>query len=419
MTSMKRVAVVIGLVLVAALPVPAQNLVTNGSFDTDTSGWTVSAPSGLLFVWTDLDALGTPTSGSGLATTTVTGQAVAISQCVPAGIVAGTSYDFAAVVRVSSWGVHGTSDVALNWFGGAACTGAATGGTSYSTNSLDTWVQLGQDDVTAPAGTASAEVVLRLTKDASGSTFQTYIDDVALVSRTPVATSQELFLPAAAAKHGVAPTYWSTDGWFANLTSANVTLSGAFLRPGADNSAAVASPAPLVTIPAGGFVAVDDLVTQLGGHEETGGVYLIASAPGGATEPLVVGTSYTFTPNETGAGYYGQGIPAVPAGMSHAVVVAGVFQDATHRTNVGALNTGSGTLSLAVSVYDANGGQVGSATWTLLPYAQTQVSLATLGVSSLSGGMVRFERTSTSGAFRAYASTVDQHTGDAVYNAAQ
>jgi hypothetical protein len=415
----RSIVILTALVVCVGATAWAQNLVSNGDFDTDTSGWTVNAPSGLTFLWTDLDAGGSSTSGSGLATTTLTGSSMTISQCVATGIVGGATYDFATKMRVSSWGVHGSSEVTLNWLSGSSCTGTYTGTKGYTTAALDEWVSLGQADLTAPAGSSSAQIVLRLHKDAVGSTFQTYFDDIELISHAPATATQQLFLPVAAAKHGVAPTYWSTNGWFANPTTASVTLSGAFLRPNVDNSTAVASPAPLATIPAGGFLELEDLVAQLGGHEETGGVYLFASAADNVAAPLVVGTSYTFTPNEQGPGFYGQGIPASGAGSKGDVVVAGVFQDAIHRTNVGALNTSSGSVVIAITVSNADGVQVGSGTWTLLPYAHIQVSVGTLGVTTVDGGVVTFHRTSGLGSFLAYASTVDQQTGDAVYNPAQ
>lgn len=415
----RSIVILTTLVVCAGAQAWAQNLVANGDFDTDTSGWTLSVGPGLTFMWTDLDANDSSASGSGLATTTITGETVNISQCVASGVVGGATYDFGVQMRVSSWGVHGSSEVLINWLSGPSCSGAYTGTKSYSTALLDEWVSLGQANVVAPAGSASAQIVLRLLKDAAGSTFQTYFDDIELVAHAPVATTQQLFLPVAAAKHGVAPTYWSTDGWFANPTAAHVTLAGGFLRPNADNTAIIANPAPLATIPPGGFLALDDLVTRLGGHEETGGIYLLASAAGTVAAPLVIATSYTFTPNDKGAGFYGQGIPAAAAGTRGDVVVAGVFHDTVHRTNVGALNTSSGPVVLAVSVLNANGVQVGNGTWTLLPFAHSQVSVETLGVTSLSGGAVVFHRTSGLGSYLAYASTVDQQTGDAVYNAAQ
>jgi len=69
-------------------------------------------------------------------------------------------------------------------------------------------------------------------------------------------------------------------------------------------------------------------------------------------------------------------------------------------------------------VYKADGGQAKSVNWTLQPYEQRQVSLPSLGVNELDGGLVTF----TAGrgtSFRGYTSTVDQNSGDAVYNEAR
>jgi len=403
----------------AACAAGAANLVTNGTFNTNTSGWSSSGP-GLQLVWTDLDASGSPSSGSALGTAT-TNEGFSIVHCVAGGIAGGARYDFSAKVRIPGYAVvAGSSAILVNWLSGPGCSGASTGSRTFSTAVQDTWVSLGEADLTAPAGTQSAQIVVRVWKTGVGGVYHTYLDDVVLNSEGAAESTQDLFLPAAAAKHGVPPTYWSTDGWFANLSSEPVTVLGAFLRPGLDNAAVVANPTTLGSLAAGGFLRLTDLVGKLGGNEETGGIYLRARAAGsGLPAELIAATSYTFTPNDLGPGNYGQGIPAEPAGTDGSVALAGVFQNSSLRTNIGALNTSAATVTIAVTVRNANGVQAGSATWALPPYSQIQVPVASLGISSLDGGSVAFQRTSAAGSFRAYSSTVDQLTGDAVYNAAR
>lgn len=246
-----------------------------------------------------------------------------------------------------------------------------------------------------------------------------YFDDALLSSDASGEAMQSLFVPAGAATHGQAGTYWSTNGWFSNITDVNLTIAGAFLYQGRDNSASVASPVTLGTIPPSGFTQLDDLVTLLGESEKTGGIYLELSGVGSdLPAELAVVTTHTFTPNPYGDGVYGQGIPAVPAGTRSRVVVPGVFQGSVLRTNIGALNTSGSEITLDVTILSGGGDEQASTTWVLQPYEQRQVSLPSLGVSNLDGGSVIFEL-SGHGSFRANTSTVDQSSGDAVYNEAR
>ena len=403
--------------------VQAQNLLSNGTFDTGVSGWSV--PSSSITLAFRGDTGSTLPGGSDAGCLEVShafwnGSASGPYQQV--AVTAGTSYTLAASFWVptadntarSAW-------VDLAWLDTNGLTISWYEDLLDSDISHDTWLRM-SGTTTAPSGAVWAEVWLRVgTPAVPGETRPGVIlyDDVSLVQVTATETTQSLFVPAGAAIHGQAGTYWSTDGWFSNLTEATVSISGAFLRQGQDNTSAVGSPTALGTVPPKGFVKLDDLATMLGVSEATGGIYLHASATGvGLPAELVKVTSHTFTPNPYGGGFYGQGIPAVSAGALSTGIVPGVFQGSTLRTNVGALNTSSGTISLKVTVLNAAGNEEASTTWTLQPYEQRQVGLPSLGVSSLSGGTVVFVLQG-SGSFRGYTSTVDQHSGDAVFNEAR
>jgi hypothetical protein len=246
-----------------------------------------------------------------------------------------------------------------------------------------------------------------------------WIDDVWLAEVGAGATIQEAFYPAGASVAGLAGTFWTTDGWFRSTSGAKVQLLGAFLPQGVDNSAAVDSPVSLGVIPANGSLVIEDIISEIGGDDQAGGIYLRAEAIGGTELPFVFATSYTSTPNPSGGGSYGLGIPAVGRGEKGINVAPGAFQNAERRTNVGALNTSPYAIAVRVDVIDRNGATAGSQTWNLPPYSQRQVSLPNLGVSNLNGGSVVFELLSTIGSFRGYTSTVDAITGDAVYTEAQ
>ncbi len=127
-------------------------------------------------------------------------------------------------------------------------------------------------------------------------------------------------------------------------------------------------------------------------------------------------TTYTFTPNPDGDGGYGQGVPAVGTGAKTKVKIPGIYQNSAYRTNIGVLNTSASNLEVNVHIFGTDGGVLGSGTWNLKPYEHKQVSVTKLGVNSASGGYVTFTRQGSTGLFQAYATVVDQKTGDAVYS---
>jgi hypothetical protein len=196
-------------------------------------------------------------------------------------------------------------------------------------------------------------------------------------------------------------------------------VAASVLVPSADNSPAVDEPSSIVELPPFGFARVDDVVTVLGGDEIAGGLCLEAAAVGSdLPSELVLVTSHTFTPNPDGGGAFGQGIGAVSAGSSATTAVPGLFQGSAQRTNVGALNTSGDEIQLMVFVNNSEGFEVGYQAWILQPYEQRQRPLPALGVTDLDGGTVVFELEGT-GSYLGYTSTVDQASGDAVYNVAR
>jgi predicted esterase len=97
--------------------------------------------------------------------------------------------------------------------------------------------------------------------------------------------------------------------------------------------------------------------------------------------------------------------------FSSAVLTA-VVQDEKARTNVGFLSGSSGAV-LALTLRDANGVTMGSTTLTFQPLSWIQANVAQLfGLTRVERGST-LEITPSSGSFSAYASLVDQRSGDA------
>jgi len=421
-TALVPAALVAVLATVAVPSAGAQNLVSNGAFDHGVTGWEPLSPTVTLvhrstegsdlvggsgpgclevqhFFWNG--GMGGPRHGAGAAT-------------------GGATYRVEASYFVPSEdNVARTVGVSVEWFD--------PDGAFLWSNTVeawpmveDAWTRLSGSFV-APTAAASASVrVLVGNPVLSGETRPgvARFDDVWLSEEGIDTATQELFVPAAASANGVGGTFWSTTGWFASLVDVPVTVSAAFLPPGGDNSAAVGAPVELGVIPPRGSLELGDMVGTLGAVDASGGLYLLATAEaGGLPSELISATTHTFTPNTAGPGGYGQGLPAVPAGERSRVVVPGIYQGARFRTNVGVLNTSPEPITVELTIRDAGGAEAATAVWNLAPYEHRQRSLPSIGLGGLDGGSLTVNRTAGGGPFRAYTSTVDQDTGDAVYNA--
>ena len=413
--------IVLGVLLIGSVA-EAQNLVPNGSFDHDTSGWSDGSQGIELVFRPDV---GNTAGGSGPGCLEVRRQDFTggllgpRSERVP--VTPGTQLDVRVAYLIPG-GANpaGGAWLYVEWYQDNANLDSAYIAASPLDPERDRWSVL-SGTVTVPAdmdGMSLRVMVSNPTHDPPPSQPGTVLFDDAWASPTgSTEARQVLFVPAAAAANGSHGTYWSTDLWVANRTLTDLTLRGAFLPKGSDNSGAVRAPSALGTVPAGGFLKVPDVVSAVGGSG-TGGLYLEASAAGGdLPAELVQAVTYTFTPNPDGDGSYGQGIPAVGSGERSDVLCPGVFHDGSHRTNVGVLNTSDQSIVVGIAVIDAQGSEAGSGSWTLPPYSQRQESVGSFGVTGIRGGTVRVTRMDTTpgGAFMAFISVVDNDTGDAVY----
>jgi hypothetical protein len=403
-------------------PAGAQNMLTNPSFESDGSGWVKVNQNVEVIFRSDLGSTLIGGSGPGsleLRFSFWNGGANGVFQDVAA--TEGVTYTAAfSAFAPSLENPAIDAPLIIQWYDADDDLIELVG--IHPTFVYDRWMRI-EGEVTAPAGTASVRVFPTVSNPIDDEETRPgilYIDDVLFAVAGSGTTMQEVYYPAAASIEGLLGTFWTTDGWFHSTAASPVDLFGAFLPGGGqDNSAAVAAMVMLGTIPAGGSLVVADIVGMLGGGGQTGGIYLRAEAVGGTSLPFLYATSYTSTPNSEGGGSYGQGIPAVDRGGTVMTVAPGAFQNAERRTNAGVLNTSNQTITVRVQVVDDVGATAATATWTLEPYGQRQVSLPSLGVRQINGGSVVFEMTSGTGSYRGYTSTVDAVTGDAVYTAAQ
>ncbi len=415
-------ALVAALATLAVPSAGAQNLVSNGTFDHDVVGWESVGPT--------VVPLHRPGEGSDLAGGSGPGCLEVRHFFWNGGlggprehvepVTAGASYLLEASYRLpSDDNVADSVAVFLDW---TDENGFVIRGDSIEAYPLvrDGWARL-SGRFTAPVDSRGVWVWVMVGNPVLADETRpgiAWFDDVWFSVEGVDTATQALFVPAAASASGVGGTFWSTTGWVASLVDVPVTVSAAFLSSGGDNSAAVGAPVELGVIPPRGFLELGDMVGTLGAVDESGGIYLLATAEaGGLPSELISATTHTFTPNTAGPGGYGQGLPAVPAGERSRVVVPGIYQGVRFRTNVGVLNTSAEPITVELTIRDAGGAEAATAAWNLAPYEHRQRSLPSLGLGALDGGTLTVNRTAGGGPFRAYTSTVDQDTGDAVYNA--
>jgi hypothetical protein len=198
---MRRIVVLVCFTFMCFLPAAiAQNLLTNNTFPSSTTGWTFAGAAGSLTFDPTRDADGSPSSGSAAVANTQTGIASAsvwMSQCV-GGITAGTQYYWGGKVMLRlGETTTGNTHMPVLFYDGAGCTGTNVGGTTTNivnpaTDPRGTWLTVSQGTIAggfaAPVGAVSALVRPYITKADTIGTYTANFDNLylAAVGTTPV-----------------------------------------------------------------------------------------------------------------------------------------------------------------------------------------------------------------------------------------
>lgn len=145
-----------------------QNLLTNGGFDTDLSGWEQGLPELVDLQWTSEDAEGQMGSGS-LQATSIFGREGTTSiqmirQCVP--VSAGDDYYLTAAAFVLDGQAGVSARYQLAWFFTSCADEQSEFATSFTLDEVGQWT-FGEAEVTAPAGVAAVLLALRVIKSTS------------------------------------------------------------------------------------------------------------------------------------------------------------------------------------------------------------------------------------------------------------
>lgn len=234
----------------------------------------------------------------------------------------------------------------------------------------------------------------------------------------PGAGAEDLYIPAAAHAAGVGDTQWRTDLGVKARGAEGATFALDLLPEGLDNSAPASAS---FSVAAGACLRLQDVLSSA--FAFTGTAALRLRTTGGAV--LVGSRTYNDDPDGT----YGQYVPAVEAG---AAFTAGVdyaliqlsrsaSPDAGYRTNLGVVNLTAAPITVEVDLFTASGELLGSLLLPLLPYSLDQVTdiFARVTPGDVEDGFALVRSRSTGARFLAYASVVDNRSGDAVFIPAQ
>jgi len=183
--SIKTFVFCFSLIFVATIAA-AQNLVINGTFDTTTSSWNFTTP-GTFTHSSSLDADGNaPLSGSGQlanSSTAASGTSFA-AQCITAGIIGSTNYDFGAQIRFDTNNTQtgsGRANVVVSFFDGPNCSGNNVGGSTtpnFLSSNTNIWTQNEVLAFTSPPGSLTAQLSLWTVKTEATGTMTVNFDNV-------------------------------------------------------------------------------------------------------------------------------------------------------------------------------------------------------------------------------------------------
>ncbi len=226
-------------------------------------------------------------------------------------------------------------------------------------------------------------------------------------------TADAAFLiPAAGSVQGSNGTFFRSDVTFVNYNDAAQNIGVGFLVNGQDNSKA---PLTHFTINAQSVVTVNDFVATTLKTSGLGSLLVIAYDSTGTnvdSEAFIDAFSRIWTPQPGSTGTVSQSFPAVSLFDSvddFTAIALGLRADATFRTNVGVVNLDSVKHTWTVSSVNVSGKNF---TMTVQPFSLSQTGVPADWAGNGGNLSLAFDVPDTGFTWSAYASSVDNVTGD-------
>ena len=239
-----------------------------------------------------------------------------------------------------------------------------------------------------------------------------------LLALAPVGPAAAQFLspgttiPVVANLPGNEGTFWRSDVTITNVGQAETSVVLELFPEIKNGTPTFERPDPLqLDLPAGQQIVLSNVVQTRFGLQNVKGALRIYSTDG---TPLLIG-SRTWTPG--GGGSYGQGVTGLL--VANQAWVGGLEEDGFYRTNIGIFWPWDQSVTFPIRIHAADGAVVRESQVTFQEAGLRQLSLdSALGVSSLPSGWAEIIAGEDTLGFYAYASRVDQITGDAEFQAA-
>lgn len=230
----------------------------------------------------------------------------------------------------------------------------------------------------------------------------------------PIEPNQDFLVSASAHVGGLEDTDWRTDLEIFSTQTTAVDLQLDLLVTGEDNS----SPLSITTrLDPGTGDRMVDVLDRLFSYEGTAALE-VHSLSG-----EIVVSSRTF--NTTADGTYGQFLPGVGSAATifqgQEARIVHLSQDSTDdtgfRTNIGFVNRTGGTTRVVTDLYTADGTHLDTVNTNLKPFEHRQINRIFRQATSdpIANGYAVVTTTSANGSFVAYASVVDNASGDPIF----
>lgn len=226
-------------------------------------------------------------------------------------------------------------------------------------------------------------------------------------------SSQQFLIPAAGAQPGNGGTFFRSDITIINYRTADQRIRLQWLPQNVSG----AGGAPVeTTIAASSGIASEDFVTTVMQRSGLGAILVTAIDVNGAFDARaqLVATSRIWSPQPGTTGTTSQSLPTMSTSdiSSTVVAVLGARRDARYRTNVGIVNMSSDVQSFQVVVF----GTFGTEFRQIDVQPLSMVLFGITGPDSSTPLQIQVQNTTSttrSAAWVAYASSVDNVTGDA------
>ncbi len=232
-----------------------------------------------------------------------------------------------------------------------------------------------------------------------------------LVATRP--SSGQFLIPAAGAQAGNGGTFFRSDITIVNYRAADQRVRLQWLP---QDTSAGSGPAVEITIAASSGIASEDFVTNVMQRSGLGAILVTGIDANGFfdSNAQLVGTSRIWTPQPGTSGTTSQSLPSISIGdiSSTVLSILGARRDSRYRTNVGIVNFSSDVQTYQVVVFGSFGNEVRQIDVQPLSMALFAVN----GAASTTPLQIQVRNVTTvapHSAFVAYASSVDNVTGDA------